>query len=52
MKMNEHVTCKLKNITGSAKTKPNSTQSLQQGKHISKCMKHCYNAHVMQCMMF
>ena len=36
MKVHEHVTCKLKNIMGSAQSKPNSTQSLQQSKHTSK----------------
>ena len=52
MKMHEHVICNSKDIMGSAQSNPTSTQSLQQGKHTSKCMKHCYNAHVMQCMMF
>ena len=36
MKMHEHVTCKLKNIMGSAQSKPNITQSLQQSKRTSK----------------
>jgi len=35
MKMNEHMTCKFKNIMGSAQSKPNSTQSLQLSKHTS-----------------
>ena len=26
--------------------------SFQQSKYTSKCMKHCYNTNVMQCMIF
>ena len=35
-KMHEHVICKSKYIMGLAQSKPTSTQSFQQGKHISK----------------
>ena len=41
VRMHEHVTCKFKYIIGLAQSKPNT--------HV-KCIKHCYNAHVMQCM--
>ena len=51
MKMHEHVTCKLKNIMGSAKSKPTSTHHCNKVNTHLKCMKHCYNANAMQCMM-
>ena len=50
--MHEHVTCKLKNIMGSAQSKPTSTHHCNKVNTHLKCMKHCYNADVMQCMMF
>ena len=51
MKMHEHVTCKLKNIMGSTKSKPTSTHHCNKVNAHLKCMKHCYNANAMQCMM-
>ena len=50
--MHEHVTCKFKCIMGSAQSKPTSTQHSNKVNTHLKCMKHCYNAHVMQCMKF
>ena len=49
-KMHEHVTCKLKNIMGLAQSKPTSTHQCNKVNTNLKCMKHCYNANVMQCM--
>ena len=49
-KMHEHVTCKLKNIMGLAQSKPTSTHHCNKVNTHLKCMKHCYNANVMQCM--
>ena len=51
-KMHEHVICKLKNIMGSTQSKPTSTHHCNKVNTHLKCMKHCYNANVMQCMMF
>ena len=48
--MHEHVTCKLKNIMGLAQFKPTSTHHCNKVNAHLKCMKHCYNANVMQCM--
>ena len=50
--MHEHVTCKYKFIMGSAQSKPTSTQHSNKVNTHLKCMKHCYNAHVMQCTEF
>ena len=36
----------------SAQSKPTSTQHSNKVNTHLKCMKHCYNAHVMQCMKF
>ena len=47
--MHEHVTCKTKNIMGSAQSKPISTQTYNT--HLNAC-QYCYNANVMQCMRF
>ena len=52
MSMHEHVTCKNKFIMGLAQSKPTSTQHSNKVNIHLKCMKHCYNAHVMQCMKF
>ena len=52
MKMHEHVTCKFKCIMGSAQSKPTSTQHSNEVNTHLRCMKHCYNAYVMQCMKF
>ena len=52
MKMHKHMTCKFKRIMGSAQSKPTSTQHSNKVNTHLKCMKHCYNAHVMQCMKF
>ena len=52
MKTHEHMTCKLKCIMGSAQSKPTSTQHSNKVNIHVKCMKHCYNTHVMQCMKF
>ena len=52
MRMHEHVTCKYKFIMDSAQSKPTSTQHSNKVNTHLKCMKHCYNAHVMQCMKF
>ena len=52
MKMHEQVTCKYKCIMGSAQSKPTSTLHSNKVNTHLKCMKHCYNAHVMQCMNF
>ena len=52
MKMHEHVTCKYKFIMGSTQSKYTSTQHSNKVNTHLKCMKHCYNAHVMQCMKF
>ena len=52
MRMHEHVTCKYKFIMGSAQSKPTSTQNSNKVNTHLKCMKHCYNAHVMQCIKF
>ena len=52
MRMHEHVTCKYKFIMGSAQSKPTSTQHSNKVNTHLKCMKHCYNAYVMQCMKF
>ena len=49
MKMHEHVTCKFKCIMGSTQSKPTSTQHSNKVNTHLKCMKHCYNANVMQC---
>ena len=51
MKMHEHVTCKYKCIMGSAQSNPTSTQHSNKINTHLKCMKHCYNVHVMQCMV-
>ena len=37
---------------GSAQSKPTNTQHSNKVNTHLKCMKHCYNAHVMQCMKF
>ena len=51
--MHEHVTCKpKKKIMGSAQSKPTRTHQCNKVNTHLKCMKHCYNADVMQCMMF
>ena len=50
--MHEHVTRKNKFIMGSAQSKPTSTQHSNKVNTHLKCMKHCYNAYVMQCMKF
>ena len=52
MRMHEHVTCKYKLIMGSAQSKPTSTQLNTKVNTHLKYMKHCYNAHVVQCMKF
>ena len=52
MKMHEHVTWKYKCIMGSAQSKPTNTQHSNKVNTHLKCMKHCYDAHVMQCMKF
>ena len=49
-KMHEHVTCKLKNIMGSTQSKPTRTHHCNEVNTHLKCMKHCYNVVVMQCM--
>ena len=46
MKMHEHVTCKYKCIMGSAQSKPTNTHHSNRVNTHLKCMKHCYNAHV------
>ena len=46
------MTCKYKFIMGSAQSKPTSTHHSNKVNTYLKCMKHCYNAHVMQCMKF
>ena len=51
-KKHEHVTCKYKFIMGSAQSKLSSTQHSNKVNTHLKCMKHRYNAHVMQCMKF
>ena len=51
-KMHEHVICKLKNIMGSTQSKPTSTHHCNKVNTYLKCMKHCYNVNIMQCMMF
>ena len=51
MKMHKHVICNSKNIMGSAQSNPTSTQSFQRVNTHLKCMKQCYNANEMQCMM-
>ena len=50
--MHENVTCKFKCIMGSAQSKPTSTQHSNKVNTHLKCMKHCYNVSVMQCMRF
>ena len=52
MKMHGHVTCKFKCIMGLAQSNPNSTQNSNKVNTHLKCMKHCYNAHVTQCIKF
>ena len=52
MRMHEHVICKYKFIMDSAQSKPTSTQHSNKVNTHPKCMKHCCNAHVMQCMKF
>ena len=52
VRMHENVTCKYKYIKGSAQSKPTSTQQSNKVNTHLKCMKHCYNAHVMQCVKF
>ena len=51
IKMHEHVTCKYKFIIGSAQSNPTSTQHSNKVNTHLKCIKHCYNVHVMQCMI-
>ena len=51
MKMHEHVTCKYKCTMSSAQSNPSSTQHSNKVNTHLICMKHCYNAHVMQCMV-
>ena len=50
--MHEHMTCKFKFIMGSAQSKPTYTHYSNKVNTHLKCIKHCYNAHVMQCMKF
>ena len=50
--MHEHVICKFKCIMGLTQSKPTSTQHSNKVNTHLKCMEHCYNAHVMQCMKF
>ena len=50
MKMHEHVTWKFKCIMVLAQSNPTSTQHSNKVNTHLKCMKHCYNANVMQCM--
>ena len=52
VRMHEHVTCKFKCIIGSTQSKPTSTQHSNEVNTHLRCMKHCYNAYVMQCMKF
>ena len=52
MKMHENVIRKLKSIMGSAQSKSISTHHCNKIDIHLKCMIHCYNADVMQCMMF
>ena len=49
--MHEHVTCKLKNIMGSAQSKPTNTQQFNIVITHLKCMNIVKNANVMQCIM-
>ena len=51
-KMHEHVTCKYKCIIGSVQSKPTNTQHSNKVNTHRKCMKHYYNAYVMQCLKF
>ena len=57
MKVRMHEKCmnmwhaNLKNIMGSGQSKPISTHHCSKVITHLKCMKHCYNADVMQCMM-
>ena len=49
-KTHEHVTCNNKNIMGSIQSNPTITQDFNKENTHLKCMKHCENAIVMQCM--
>ena len=49
-KLHEHVTCKLKNIMGSAQSKPTSTHHCNKVNTHLKFMNIVKNANVMQCM--